>query len=198
MPVNVSIVPCPDYSSENVRRALSAALEPLGGLDWVEPGMTVAVKTNLVSRMKPESAAVTHPALLAALTEELRARGARVIVGDSPGGPWTAAWVRSVYHGAGMEAVEAAGGELNGDFGEAEVTFAEGKTLRAFTYTSWLQSADAIIDFAKLKTHGMAGMTASATLGASIASMPIRRAQTKSALNGVSAANSAPICRGVP
>ena len=59
MPVNVSIVPCPDYSSENVRRALSAALEPLGGLDWVEPGMTVAVKTNLVSRMKPESAAVT-------------------------------------------------------------------------------------------------------------------------------------------
>ena len=74
MPVNVSIVPCPDYSSENVRRALSAALEPLGGLDWVEPGMTVAIKTNLVSRMKPESAAVTHPALLAALTEELRAR----------------------------------------------------------------------------------------------------------------------------
>ena len=67
MPVNVSIVPCPDYSSENVRRALSAALEPLGGLDWVEPGMTVAIKTNLVSRMKPESAAVTHPALLAAL-----------------------------------------------------------------------------------------------------------------------------------
>lgn len=160
MPVNVSIVPCPDYSSENVRRALSAALEPLGGLDWVEPGMTVAIKTNLVSRMKPESAAVTHPALLAALTEELRARGARVVVGDSPGGPWTAAWVRSVYHGAGMEAVEAAGGELNGDFGETEVTFAEGKTLHAFTYTSWLQSADAIIDFAKLKTHGMAGMTA--------------------------------------
>ena len=41
MPVNVSIVPCPDYSSENVRRALSAALEPLEGLDWVEPGMRV-------------------------------------------------------------------------------------------------------------------------------------------------------------
>ena len=98
MPVNVSIVPCPDYSSENVRRALSAALEPLGGLDWVEPGMTVAIKTNLVSRMKPESAAVTHPALLAALTEELRARGARVVVGDSPGGPWTAAWAVSYTH----------------------------------------------------------------------------------------------------
>lgn len=30
---------------------------------------------------------------------------------------------------------------------------------RAFTYTSWLSKADAIIDFAKLKTHGMAGMT---------------------------------------
>ena len=159
MSINVSITACGDYSPEHLDAALAAVLEPLGGLDWVQSGMTIAVKTNLVSRMIPESAAVTHPEAVAALTRMLVSRGARVIVGDSPGGPYTAAWVHSVYHGAGIDAVERAGGELNEDFETEEVRFPEGKTAKSFSYTSWLKKADAIIDFAKLKTHGMAGMT---------------------------------------
>ena len=159
MSINVSITACGDYSPEHLDAALAAVLEPLGGLDWVQSGMTIAIKTNLVSRMSPESAAVTHPEAVAALTRMLVSRGARVIVGDSPGGPYTAAWVHSVYHGAGIDAVERAGGELNEDFETEEVRFPEGKTAKSFSYTSWLKKADAIIDFAKLKTHGMAGMT---------------------------------------
>ena len=58
-----------------------------------------------------------------------------------------------------MEAAVKAGGELNQDFGTEEVRFPEGVKAKSFTYTSWLSKADAIIDFAKLKTHGMAGMT---------------------------------------
>ena len=65
MEKRVAIVPCPDYAPENIKRALNSAIEASGGLGWVRPGMRVAVKTNLVSRMKPESAAVTHPALVA-------------------------------------------------------------------------------------------------------------------------------------
>ena len=159
MSINVSITACGDYSPEHLGAALAAVLEPLGGLDWVQSGMTIAIKTNLVSRMSPESAAVTHPEAVAALTRMLVSRGAHVIVGDSPGGPYTAAWVHSVYHGAGINAIERAGGELNEDFETEEVRFPEGKTAKSFSYTSWLKKADAIIDFAKLKTHGMAGMT---------------------------------------
>ena len=105
MPVNVCIARCDDYSADSVAAAFDRVLEPLGGIDWVQPGMTVAIKTNLVSRMSPDTAAVTHPTLLAELTSRLTARGARVIVGDSPGGPYTAAWVHSVYNGTLMEAV---------------------------------------------------------------------------------------------
>ncbi len=159
MSINVSIAACADYAPEHLDAAIAAALEPLGGLDWVQRGMTVAIKTNLVARMSPESAAVTHPEAVASLTRMLVERGARVVVGDSPGGPYTAAWVRSVYHGAGMAAVERAGGELNEDFDTEDARFPDGKTARAFPYTSWLKKADVIIDFAKLKTHGMAGMT---------------------------------------
>ena len=159
MSVNVSIVNCEDYAPERVEAAIDSALAPLGGLEWVRPGMTVAVKTNLISRMAPETAAVTHPECLAALTRLLIRRGARVVVGDSSGGPFTAAWIHAVYSGAGMEAVVRAGGELNDDFETMEAKFPEGKTVRSFPYTAWLAKADAIIDFAKLKTHGMANMT---------------------------------------
>ena len=159
MCVNVSIVPCPNYEPDTARKALAAVLEPLGGLDWVKPGMKIAVKANLVARMKPETAAATHPALVTELCRMLTERGAEVVVGDSPGGPFTAAWVGSIYTGTGMRAVEAAGAQLNSDYSTCEVSFPEGNTVKSFPYTAWLEKADAVIDFAKLKTHAMAGMT---------------------------------------
>ena len=114
MCVNVSIVPCADYSTEEAANALKAVLEPLGGLDWVEPGMKIAVKANLVARMKPESAAATHPVLVTELCRMLTERGAEVTVGDSPGGPFTPAWVGGIYTGTGMRMVEQAGAKLPG------------------------------------------------------------------------------------
>jgi uncharacterized protein (DUF362 family)/NAD-dependent dihydropyrimidine dehydrogenase PreA subunit len=160
MRVNVSIVPCPDYGDESVRIALRDALAPLGGLDWVTPGMRIAVKANLVARMKPEDAATTHPALVTELCRMLTARGAVVTVGDSPSGPFSAAWVNGVYAGTGMKAVESAGAVLNRDFSVTEADFPTGHAVRQFPFTAWLGNADAVIDFAKLKTHALTGMTA--------------------------------------
>lgn len=159
MCVNVSIVPCPDYAPETARAALLAALEPLGGLGWVEPGMKIAVKANLVARMKPETAAATHPVLVTELCRLLtELRGGRD-GGGQPGGPFTAAWVGGIYSGTGMHAVEAAARAWNSDYSVREVAFPEGGTVKSFPCTAWLLEADAIVDFAKLKTHAMAGMT---------------------------------------
>ena len=159
MEKKVAVVPCPDYGSETVKAALAAAVEAAGGLGWVRPGMRIAVKTNLVARMKPETAAVTHPALVAELCRMLVSLGADVVVGDSPGGPFNAAWVNGVYTGSGIRAVEAAGAHLNADFETREVDYPAARTAKRLPLTSWLLEADAVIDFAKLKTHAMAGMT---------------------------------------
>ena len=159
MEKKVAVVPCPDYGSETVKAALAAAVEAAGGLGWVRPGMRIAVKTNLVARMKPETAAVTHPALVAELCRMLVSLGADVVVGDSPGGPLNAAWVNGVYAGSGIRAVEAAGAHLNADFETREVDYPAARTAKRLPLTAWLLEADAVIDFAKLKTHAMAGMT---------------------------------------
>lgn len=155
--MDVSVARCENYSDEACQKALREVLEPFGGLDWVLPGMCIAVKANLVSAMKPEAAATTHPALLRALTRALTERGARVVIGDSPGGLYNAAFLNHVYSATGMRET---GAELNQNFAQSEAAFPQAHVARHFTYTSYLGEADAIISFAKLKSHGMMSLSA--------------------------------------
>lgn len=156
---DVAIAACPDYSEANVAAALDAVLAPFGGLDWVTPGMRVAVKINLLGPYRPEKAATTHPALVAALCRALVRRGASVVVGDSPGGFFTRAFLAPIYAATGMHAVTAAGAALNDDFTEADVACPDGCVLQTFRCTRYLLEADAIIDVCKLKTHALMAYT---------------------------------------
>ena len=152
----VRLEPCSDYTPEACRVALEAAV---GSLDWVKPGMQIGIKANLLSAMEPEKAGTTHPALLTALTKLLREKGASVVIGDSPGGLFNAAHLEKVYAVCGLRQAEQAGAELNRDFSVEEVTFPEGAVLKHFVCTGWLRRCDGIINFCKLKTHGMMTMT---------------------------------------
>lgn len=156
----VSIVHCAEYTQDECTRALTQVLEPLGGLSWVRPGMRIVIKANLVSAMKPDKAATTHPALLAALTRLLIARGASVVIGDSPGGLYNAAFLNRVYAATGMHEAEEAGAVLNHNFSQNTADFPEAHIAKHFTYTAYLDGADAIISFCKLKSHGMMSLSA--------------------------------------
>ena len=156
---DVVIVPCADYAPERVRGALEELIARAGGLDWVRPGMRIGIKANLVSAMAPETAATTHPALIDALASMLRARGATPVVGDSPGGLYNAAHLNKVYVVSGMDKTCA---ELNRDFSTREVTLPEARVCKTATVTGWLADCDGIINFAKLKSHGMMGLSAAA------------------------------------
>ncbi len=156
---DVSIVSCKSYASEEVQEALLAALSPFGGLDWVTPGMKIAVKVNLVGPLKPDAAATTHPAVVKALCDELSARGARVVVGDSPGGLFTAAFLAGIYRATGMHAVEGENVKLNDSFLEQDVDFPEGVSAKTIRFTKYILDADAVIDCCKPKTHGMMAYT---------------------------------------
>ena len=158
----VSIVSMPSYSLEGAREALEAVLAPLGGLECIPRGARVVIKANLVSAMKPASAATTHPTLLCALCDMLAERECEVVVGDSPGGLYNAAFVGRVYTVTGVREVETHGAKLNSDFSEKTAEFAEGRVLRSFAYTGYLDRAEYIINFCKLKSHGMMGMSCAA------------------------------------
>lgn len=133
---DVALVKCDTYEPDTVARAMEELMDAIGGLEFVKPGMTVAIKANLVSYMKPEAAGTTHPAVLSALVRMLKARGAHVILGDSPGGLYNAAYVNRIYHATGMRDVEACGAVLNDDFSQADASFPEGMVAKDFRYTA--------------------------------------------------------------
>ncbi len=155
-----SVVKCSSYDEESVKKALKEAVEKIGGLDFVKKGMKIAVKPNLVSFKKPEEAVTTHPILIKALVEMLLEKGATVVIGDSPGGPHTSMYINKVYTATGMTSLEGEGITLNRDLTEKTEELPEGKKLKKLTYTAYLKEADAIIDFCKLKSHGLMGMSA--------------------------------------
>lgn len=159
---DVAIAPCADYTKAACRAALEAVLDPIGGLDFVKPGMKIAIKANLVSYMKPEQAATTHPELIVQLVQMLKGRGASAVIGDSPGGLYNGMFVGRVYSATGMHLAEQAGAELNRDFSQKDAAFPEAVAAKSFRYTAWLDDCDAIIDFCKVKSHGMMGMSAAA------------------------------------
>lgn len=157
---DVNIVRCENYEKENVEKALLALIQLTGGLDWVKPNMNIVIKANLVTHMKPEQAATTHPTLLCELVKLLTSRGANVVLGDSPGGLYTPSFVNRVYVATKVNCITKFGGKLNQNFEKELAKFPEAKVLKDFEYTAYLKDADAIINFCKLKSHGMMGMSA--------------------------------------
>ena len=155
-----AIVGCSGYEESLVHSALEEAINAIDGLDFVKEGMKIVIKPNLVSFKKPEEAATTHPSLLKALVKMLLERGASVVIGDSPGGPNSTFVLNRVYTATGMTELEELGAVLNRDITEISEDYPEGKALTRITYTKYLKDCDAIIDFCKLKSHGMMGMSA--------------------------------------
>jgi uncharacterized protein (DUF362 family)/Pyruvate/2-oxoacid:ferredoxin oxidoreductase delta subunit len=159
MNCDVSISRCESYEPEVVKAGLLAALVPIGGLDWVTPGMKIALKVNMMMQIKPEKAGTVHPQIATALCELLVERGASVVVGDSPGGPFSAAFLAGVYSTTGMRQVLKSGAVLNDNFAIQDVSYPEAVSAKEFQVTSYIAEADAVIGLCKMKTHALMAYT---------------------------------------
>ncbi len=156
----VALVRCKTYEYEDVKRALGESLDLIDGLGFVKPGMKIGIKANLVTGASAEKAVTTNPVLLKRLCELLVERGATVVVGDSPGGLYTPAFVQNIYKTCGLYELEnITGVTLNKDFSVKDGEYPDAAYLKTFIYTGWLDDMDAIINFSKLKTHAMMGMS---------------------------------------
>jgi len=153
----VSAVRTEGYSDEAMERAVERHFALLGLERLLRPGMTVALKPNLLMKRKPEEATTTHPALAAAVAEALRRRGiTRIVLADSPGGPYTRGALSSIYDTCGMTAAgERAGFSVNLETGHGERDCPGGVLCRSFSLIDPVLQADLVINLCKLKTHCM-------------------------------------------
>ncbi len=156
MEKRVIIVPCNSYQNEEIKKSTYNMFNTLGGLNnFIKPGQKVLLKVNLLMKKAPEAAVTTHPSLVEAVVNQIQAIGAKVIIADSPGGPFTKNWLKGIYRETGMEAVaNKTGAQLNWNFQQQDFPFPEGKILKQITLAQYVKEVDVVISIAKLKTHG--------------------------------------------
>lgn len=157
MTAEVSLAKCTSYNDKEVEAALRKAISAVTDLSYITEGTRVVIKPNLVSFLPPDKAATSHPVVLNALIRILNEKGAKITVGDSPGGLFNSVYVNRVYKATGMNNIE--GAVLNRNFSQSVHHSDSALRAREFAYTSYLDDADVIINLCKLKTHGMMGMS---------------------------------------
>lgn len=107
-------------------------------------------------KKKPEDATTTHPIFAKALAEILMEYGAKVIIADSPGGPFNEGLLKGVYKACGIEEIaNDIGATLNYNTNTIEIKNEQGLILKKITAIDILTKVDKVISVSKLKTHGM-------------------------------------------
>ncbi len=154
----ISIVRCNSYDLDSVKAALRTALELLGGVSqFVVAGQSVLIKPNMLSPHPPEKAVTTHPSVVEAVAELVRAAGGIPSIGDSPG---FYKFQRVAETSGIAEAARRAGALLVPFEGEEEITTAEGCLMKNIAVARAAARADAIISLPKFKTHNLTCITA--------------------------------------
>jgi len=155
--MKVSLNYCENYDFDRLKEILDKSVESLGGWKtYIQPGDRVLIKPNLLAKKKPDEAITTHPVFVKALAALLIENGASVVIGDSPGGPFTNAMLTGVYRATGMEHVaNETGAALNRNFGSFMADNPRGLLLKKLLMTDMINDVDKIICVAKLKTHAM-------------------------------------------
>lgn len=146
---------CAGYVEEEVRNAVKALLEPLGGINhFVQPGQRVLLKPNMLAGKPPEAAVTTHPALVQIVGELVVAAGGILTVGDSPG---IGSFERIAAITGIAAATQAAGGTLR-PFQTSRRIAGDGR-FRQLELAEEFLDADVVINLPKLKTHEMMTLT---------------------------------------
>lgn len=153
----VSLEECRNYDYKEVKATIEKSFDNLGGIDkYINKGDRVLLKLNLLMSKKPEQAVTTHPVFTKALAKILIDYGAKILIGDSPGGPYSRSMLKRVYKACGIDEIaEEVGAELNYNTNIMEVKNDEGIILKKLTVVEMLKDVDKVISVSKLKTHGM-------------------------------------------
>ncbi|MBW2120703.1 MAG: DUF362 domain-containing protein [Deltaproteobacteria bacterium] len=157
MKVQVSVVRCEGYEYERVSEAVKESVGRLGGMGrFVKAGQKVLLKPNLLVSSTPQKGVTTHPMVVKAVIEMVKAAGGVPVVGDSP----AVGTALRVAAKAGIAQVAEEAGCRVVDFREIlRVRAPEGFIFRRFEVAREAVESDFVINLPKIKTHGQMLLT---------------------------------------
>ncbi len=152
----VYLFSCKTYSQEEVSSVLNRLLDQLCAennfTDFREK--KVVLKPNLLAKRAPDMGVTTQPSFVVAASEYFSAKGADVVIADSPGGVYHPTILKSLYKVCKMD--EATSAELNLNVESENVRWED----KEFNIITPLAEADIIVNLARMKTHTLCDMTA--------------------------------------
>jgi len=157
----VSIERCKTYDYNEVKKSLLKSIENIGGLEkYLKKGEKVLLKVNLLMKKSPEEAVTTHPVFVKALLNIISDYGCKVIVGDSPGGPFNKKALSAIYNACGYNSDYGfSENDLNWNFNHYDAVCDKCSVLKKITVVDMLNDVDKVISVSKLKTHAMMKFT---------------------------------------
>lgn len=151
----VGILESKFYEYEKVIADIDKLLSNLDVLKNLET-RSFLVKTNLLKKNKPEDGVTTHPYVVEGVVRFLQSKGHKVIIGDSPGGPFNPVILKSIYEASGiLKVAERTGCDLNYDTSSIQVKPPDSKVINNLKLVKSFTEVDYVVSCAKLKTHTM-------------------------------------------
>ena len=151
----VGITKCENYDYDKVIGEVAYLLSKLDVLQQIKPGK-VLLKTNLLKKNIPEDGITTHPFVVEGVARYLMQKRFKVIIGDSPGGPFNKIILKSIYEASGIAKVaERCGCELNYNTEVTSVKPPNAMLINNLKLVKAFTEVDYVVSCAKLKTHTM-------------------------------------------
>lgn len=155
---------CGSYNVEQLIPCIEYVIDAFGGAEYLfKKGKKVVIKPNLVMKKTPESAAITHPAVIEALVMVLKKYTDDITIAECPGGVYSKDRINSIYKTAGYtDLAQRTGITLCSEVNQVTVNIKDGSVAKNVTVLQEFVNADVLINVSKLKTHGLTVMTGTA------------------------------------
>lgn len=148
----VALTLCADYQPDTLDKALTEAIELLGGWqNFIKPGERVLIKPNFIAPRPPEIPAQTDGRLILAIARQLSQFTDKIVVGDSTA--WGSAKNNAALVGLDETALASVGLELVNFNHPCRVTIQTPAGPRRVSLDRTVLEADKIINVPKLKSH---------------------------------------------
>lgn len=152
---SVIISKCTAYEDKKLESSVSDIFQKIGNIEsLLKPGDTVVIKPNMLLGKSPDQVVTTHPDLIKQVIDKLREFDCKIIIGDSPGGPFNKARLKRIYKKTGfLKLADDEKVSLNYNTSSTKISFKEGFLVKSFEISDFILNADLIINMSKLKTH---------------------------------------------
>jgi len=143
------VIVCDAAYDDSMERVIARILDEFP-IEW--RGKKTLVKPNMLGPFKVEEGVTTHPVMVRAVVRQLRARGAEVTVGDSPG---LSGYGASDHVARTCGIADASEGCLINLGRNPTRRLISSKYMQHITIAGDVLDADIVVNLPKLKTHGL-------------------------------------------